>query len=58
LPRGQVKGLDMDFVVQWLWYLAAFAAGSLVAWLIAVVVIRRTTDERTVAVAKDDESAA
>jgi len=53
-----VKGLDMDFVIQWLWYLAAFAAGSLVAWLIAVVAIRRTTDERTVAVATDNESAA
>ena len=24
----------MDFVIQWLWYLAAFAAGSGVAWVV------------------------
>jgi uncharacterized membrane protein ArfB len=46
----------MDFVIQWLWYLAAFAAGSLVAWLIAVVGTKATTGERSVA--GEDESAA
>jgi hypothetical protein len=25
----------MDFVIQWLWYLLAFLAGSAVAWVIA-----------------------
>ncbi len=35
----------MDFVIQWLWYLLAFLVGSLVAWLIAVVTIRRTSEE-------------
>jgi hypothetical protein len=25
----------MDFVIQWLWYLLAFVAGSAVAWVIA-----------------------
>ena len=25
----------MDFVIQWLWYLVAFVAGSAVAWVIA-----------------------
>ena len=24
----------MDFVIQWLWYLLAFVAGSAVAWMI------------------------
>jgi uncharacterized membrane protein ArfB len=27
----------MDFVIQWLWYLLAFVAGSAVAWAIARV---------------------
>ncbi len=30
----------MDFVIQWLWYLLAFVAGSAVAWAIAKVVVR------------------
>ncbi|HSS24910.1 MAG TPA: hypothetical protein VLL82_11015 [Mycobacterium sp.] len=34
----------MDFVIQWLWYLLAFVAGSAVAWLIARSV-NRTSDE-------------
>ena len=25
----------MDFMIQWLWYLLAFLAGSAVAWVIA-----------------------
>jgi uncharacterized membrane protein ArfB len=35
----------MDFVIQWLWYLVAFAVGSLVAWLIAVATVKRTSEE-------------
>lgn len=35
----------MEFVIQWLWYLLAFVVGSLVAWLITVVSIRRTSAE-------------
>jgi uncharacterized membrane protein ArfB len=27
----------MDFVIQWLWYLLAFVAGSAVAWVIAAL---------------------
>ena len=36
----------MDFVIQWVWYLAAFAVGSLVAWLIGNLMITSTTDEQ------------
>jgi uncharacterized membrane protein ArfB len=36
----------MDFVIQWLWYLLAFAVGSAVALLIARITIRRTTEEQ------------
>lgn len=39
----------MDFVVEWLWYLVAFAVGSAVAWLITVVSIRRTSEEQALA---------
>jgi uncharacterized membrane protein ArfB len=31
----------MDFVIQWLWYLSAFVAGSAVAWGIAGLINRR-----------------
>ena len=34
----------MDFVIQWLWYLLAFVAGSAIAWVIAGVLNRRLTD--------------
>ena len=27
----------MDLVIQWLWYLLAFVAGSAVAWVISVL---------------------
>ncbi|HXA90727.1 MAG TPA: hypothetical protein VNW96_19610 [Mycobacterium sp.] len=27
----------MDFVIQWLWYLLAFVAGSAVAWVVVAV---------------------
>lgn len=30
----------MDFVIQWLWYLLAFVAGSAVAWVIATLLNR------------------
>lgn len=30
----------MDFVIQWLWYLLAFIAGSAVAWVIATLLNR------------------
>lgn len=39
----------MDFVVQWLWYLLAFLAGSLVAWLITVCTVKHTSEEDAVA---------
>ena len=39
----------MDFVFQWLWYLLAFVVGSLVAWLITVMTIRRTSEEECLA---------
>jgi uncharacterized membrane protein ArfB len=37
----------MDFVIQWLWYLLAFVAGSAVAWVIASVFNRRVGSETT-----------
>ena len=39
----------MDFVIQWLWYLVAFAVGSLVAWLITVLTIKPTTEDEALA---------
>lgn len=30
----------MDFLIQWLWYLLAFVAGSAVAWVIATLLNR------------------
>jgi uncharacterized membrane protein ArfB len=39
----------MDFVIQWLWYLLAFVVGSLVAWLLAVTTIKRTSEEEALA---------
>jgi uncharacterized membrane protein ArfB len=39
----------MGFVIQWLWCLLAFVVGSLVAWLITVVTIRRTSEEEALA---------
>jgi uncharacterized membrane protein ArfB len=39
----------MDFVFQWLWYLAAFVVGSVVAWLISSVSIRCTSEEQALA---------
>jgi uncharacterized membrane protein ArfB len=39
----------VDFVIQWLWYLLAFVAGSAVAWVIAAVLIKRTGAEQDAA---------
>jgi uncharacterized membrane protein ArfB len=36
----------MDFVIQWLCYLVAFAAGSAVALVIASISIRNTDEEQ------------
>jgi uncharacterized membrane protein ArfB len=36
----------MDFVIQWLCYLAAFAFGSAVALVIASISIKRTNEEQ------------
>jgi uncharacterized membrane protein ArfB len=49
----------MDFVIQWLWYLVAFAVGSLVAWLITVLTIKPTTEDEALAgLSGADESGA
>jgi uncharacterized membrane protein ArfB len=39
----------MDFIIQWVWYLLAFWVGSLVAWLLAAVSIKRTTEQAALA---------
>lgn len=39
----------MDFVIQWLWYLLAFLLGSLVAWGMVVVLVKRTSEEQALA---------
>jgi uncharacterized membrane protein ArfB len=39
----------MDFVIQWLWSLLAFVVGSLVARLITVITVRRTSEEECLA---------
>ena len=39
----------MDFIIQWLWYLLAFVLGSLVAWLITLLTIKRTSKEAALA---------
>lgn len=39
----------MGFFWQWLWYLAAFLAGSAVAWVIAVLTVRRTSEAEAIA---------
>lgn len=30
----------MDFLIQWVWYVLAFLAGSLVAWGVAAVIVK------------------
>jgi uncharacterized membrane protein ArfB len=39
----------MDFVIQWFWYLLAFVVGSVVAWLVTVITVRRTSEEEAFA---------
>ena len=39
----------MGFIIQWLWYLVAFVVGSLVAWLITLLTIKRTSEEEALA---------
>lgn len=39
----------MDFFIQWAWYLLSFLLGSLVAWLIAAIWIKRTSADEAIA---------
>ena len=39
----------MEFVTQWLWYLTAFLAGSVVAWVITILAVRRTSENEVIA---------
>jgi uncharacterized membrane protein ArfB len=39
----------MDFVIQWLWYLLAFAVGSAIAWLITALSLRRKSEAEALA---------
>lgn len=39
----------MGFLIQWVWYLLAFLVGSGVAWLIAVVSVKRTSEDEAIA---------
>ena len=39
----------MGFFIQWVWYLLAFLLGSVVAWLIAAVSIKRTSEDEALA---------
>jgi len=39
----------MGFVIQWFWYSLAFVLGSLVAWLVTVITVRRTSEEEAFA---------
>ena len=45
----------MDFVIQWLWYLLAFAAGSAVARVIAYILNKRISVEEVPAVSTGPE---
>ncbi|EUA07469.1 hypothetical protein I546_5327 [Mycobacterium kansasii 732] len=36
----------MDFVIQWLYYLAAFVAGSALAWVIATAFVKPAGQEQ------------
>ncbi len=39
----------MDFVIQWLWYLVAFAVGSAVALVLAGIVIKNDNEQQALA---------
>ena len=47
--HGQLRRFEMDFIIQWVWYLLAFLVGSLVAWLLAAVSMKRTTEQEALA---------
>lgn len=38
-----------DFLIEWSWYLLAFLVGTLVALLITVLTVRRTSREEAIA---------
>ena len=39
----------MSLYMQWVWYVLAFGLGSMVAWLLAVVTVKHTSEEDAVA---------
>ena len=39
----------MDFIIQWLYCLVAFAVGSAVALLVGSISVRRTSEEQALA---------
>lgn len=39
----------MGFVTEWLWCLLAFVSGSVVAWVITILLVRRTSEEEVLA---------
>jgi uncharacterized membrane protein ArfB len=39
----------MDFFIQWVWYVVAFLVGSLLAWGLAVLTVKRTSEEEAFA---------
>lgn len=43
----------MDFVIQWLCYLGAFLLGSLVAWLVAVLTVKPTSETEALSGARE-----
>jgi uncharacterized membrane protein ArfB len=48
----------MDFVIQWLWYLLAFVAGSAVAWVTATGLIKRAAAKKVLAGLADEKTGA
>lgn len=39
----------MEFIIEWLWYVLAFAAGSVLAWLISLLAVRHGSREDALA---------
>jgi uncharacterized membrane protein ArfB len=39
----------MTFLEQCMWYLTAFLAGSVVAWVITILAVRRTSEQEVLA---------
>jgi uncharacterized membrane protein ArfB len=46
----------VDFFIQWVCYLLAFLVGSLVAWLIAAVSIKHTSEDEAVPGSREREA--